>query len=212
MREMGFSDATATAKGSDGGVDVRASNALAQVKWRGGMVGRPELQNLFGARGSDYTKRLLFFAASDYSQHALDYAEVEGIALFVYEPHGTAIARNSHAATLASSSSGVSITSWATAHPKRGASVQQGFWSRTAWPFLKVHWRIVGAILLTLAIPGGIVAVVNPNEATGETRLGNLGMLFLVIALAVLFWRLYLTDRARKQQNQPPQQGDAQPG
>ncbi|WP_411157656.1 restriction endonuclease [Nocardia puris] len=47
MREMGFADAAVTAGGADGGVDVRASRAIAQVKWRGGMVSRPEVQKLF---------------------------------------------------------------------------------------------------------------------------------------------------------------------
>ncbi len=40
MRELGFSDATCTGPGADGGVDVRATGALAQVKWKRGMAGR----------------------------------------------------------------------------------------------------------------------------------------------------------------------------
>ncbi|WP_305780318.1 restriction endonuclease [Nocardia nova] len=199
MREMGFSDALVTGNGSDGGIDVRASHAVAQVKWRGGMVGRPELQNLFGARGSDYTKKHLFFAASDYSQHALDYAEGEGIALFVYEPHGSVIAKNSHAAALTAAGHGtVGRASWAPARASNSVT-GTGFWSRTVWPFLKVHWRIVGAVVLTIAIPGGVGSVINPDEAAGQTRASSLVVLIFIIALAVLFWRLYFTERARRQ-------------
>ncbi len=97
MRKLGFTDARVTAGGADGGIDVRSSAALAQVKWRGGMVGRPELQALFGARGSDFSKQLLFFAASGYSQHAVEYADHSQIALFVYEPTGTLVPKNQHA-------------------------------------------------------------------------------------------------------------------
>lgn len=100
MRELGFADAQVTAGGADCGIDVHSSTALAQVKWRGGMAGRPELQALFGARGSDFSKQLLFFAASDYSQHAVEYAEHYRIALFVYDPTGTLAPKNQHAALL----------------------------------------------------------------------------------------------------------------
>ncbi|WP_083885590.1 restriction endonuclease [Nocardia thailandica] len=73
-------------RGADGGIDVRSSVALAQVKWRGGAVSRPDVQQLFGAHGSDFGKALLFFAASDYSQPAVEYADRHSIALFVYHP------------------------------------------------------------------------------------------------------------------------------
>ncbi|MEU4060300.1 restriction endonuclease [Rhodococcus qingshengii] len=94
MRELGFADARVTAAGPDGGIDVSSSRALAQVKWRGGMVGRQDLQALYGARGQDVSKRLLFFAASGYSKPAIDYADRNQIALFIYEPMGTLVARN----------------------------------------------------------------------------------------------------------------------
>ncbi|MBF6359844.1 restriction endonuclease [Nocardia farcinica] len=74
MRSLGFSDARVTASGADGGIDVRASGADAQVKWRAGQVGRPELQRLFGARGKRFELQLFFFAASPYSTHAVSYA------------------------------------------------------------------------------------------------------------------------------------------
>ena len=96
MREWGFTDAVATTGGADGGIDVRSSRALAQVKWRGGLAGRPDLQKLYGARGADTSKALLFFAASGYSKAALDYAKDVGMSLYIYDPVGTVTAVNDH--------------------------------------------------------------------------------------------------------------------
>ncbi|MBM4569168.1 hypothetical protein GS489_01275 [Rhodococcus hoagii] len=197
MRELGFSDALVTVGGADGGIDVRASGALAQVKWRGGMVGRPELQNLFGARGNDFSKSLLFFAASDYSQHAVEYADSMSIALFVYNPDGTLVARNRHAQGLQSNPASPSMFGqFTTPFPTPSAPpAKSGFWAQKAWPFLKVHWRIVGAIFFTLGSMGGVGAVLNPDETMGETRLGNFGLLVMCIVCAVVFWLLYFGHR-----------------
>ncbi|WP_084476151.1 restriction endonuclease [Nocardia ignorata] len=63
-----------TANGADGSIDVLSSSALAQVKWRGGAVSRPDVQQFFGTRGNDCGKALLYFAASDYSQPAVGIA------------------------------------------------------------------------------------------------------------------------------------------
>lgn len=88
MRDWGFTDAAATTGGADGGVDVRSSRALAQVKWRGGVVGRPDIQRLYGAREGDGSKALFFFSASGYSKEAVDYAERTGVGLYLYDPLG----------------------------------------------------------------------------------------------------------------------------
>ncbi|MGY0502192.1 HipA domain-containing protein [Nocardia sp. FBN12] len=127
MQELGFVDAEVTAAGADGGVDIRATTALAQVKWRGAAVSRNEVQKLFGARGSAFYKRLLFFAASEYSMHAIAYADEHRIALFIYEPNGALVPRNHTAAELTSarrslttnprSASGISTACNAAAHP-----------------------------------------------------------------------------------------------
>lgn len=90
MRGWGFVDAKATTGGPDGGIDVRSSQALAQVKWRGGVAGRPDIQKLYGARGGDAEKALFFFSASGYSRAAVDYARENGIGLYVYDPLGHA--------------------------------------------------------------------------------------------------------------------------
>jgi hypothetical protein len=84
MRDMGFADATVTESGPDGGIDVRARGAVAQVKWTHAKIGRPELQRLYGARGRDHSKDMLFFSESHYTPKALDYANEVGIALFLY--------------------------------------------------------------------------------------------------------------------------------
>ena len=99
MRNLGFSDAEPTPVGPDGGIDVRASAAIAQVKWQGARVGRPHLQQLVGARGRDHHLALLFFSASGYSVAAVDYAGEMDIALFIYNPTGdvTALSTAAHA-------------------------------------------------------------------------------------------------------------------
>ena len=74
MRSWGYTDAQATTGGSDGGIDVRGRRVLAQVKWRGGVAGRPDLLRLVGARGNDRDKQLMLFAASGYSKQAVAYA------------------------------------------------------------------------------------------------------------------------------------------
>lgn len=93
MRYFGFRDAVAKPGGSDGGVDVRAKDALGQVKYQATLVGRPELQRLFGARGGG-RQQLLFFTGSDYASTAVAYADEHDIALFVYGLDGSLTAIN----------------------------------------------------------------------------------------------------------------------
>ncbi|WP_064444444.1 restriction endonuclease [Rhodococcus sp. YH3-3] len=100
MKSWGFTDAVATTGGADGGIDVRSSSALAQVKWKGGAAGRPEMQQLYGARGTDTKKALFFFAASSYSKAAVAYADEVGIGLFTYDPLGEVTAVNAQAAAV----------------------------------------------------------------------------------------------------------------
>jgi len=88
MRAMGFTDAQVTGPGADGGIDVWSRKAVAQVKWRSAQTGRPELQQLYGARGGNHDQRLLFFTASGYSQAAIEYAKSVKMALFIYDPLG----------------------------------------------------------------------------------------------------------------------------
>ncbi|MFI8976885.1 restriction endonuclease [Nocardia asteroides] len=90
LRRMGFRDAATTPVGPDGGIDVVSSGALAQVKWQGARVGRPDVQRLYGARGRNHHKRLFFFAASGYTEAAIGYANEQDIALYTFDPTGAA--------------------------------------------------------------------------------------------------------------------------
>lgn len=100
MTLLGFPDARVTEAGADGGIDVISKRALAQVKWQGGMAGRPDLQRLYGARGIDHVKAMLFFTASGYSRSAVEYADTVNMALFVYDPTGELEAVNTAATAL----------------------------------------------------------------------------------------------------------------
>ncbi|MFI8696761.1 restriction endonuclease [Dietzia maris] len=93
MCSWGYLDAVAGTGGADGGIDVRSTRALAQVKWKGGVTGRPDCQKLVGARGTG-TEQLFFFSASGYSAQAIEYADQVGMALFTYDPVGAAEAVN----------------------------------------------------------------------------------------------------------------------
>lgn len=101
MREMGFPDAGVTRRGADGGIDVVARRAVAQVKWMHSKVGRPDLQRLYGARGAEHSKDMLFFAElispSPYTQDAVEYADEHGIGLFAYTSDGNLFPLNQHA-------------------------------------------------------------------------------------------------------------------
>lgn len=94
MRNWGYLDAVASPVGADGGIDVHSRHAIAQVKWKGAVVGRPDCQRLVGARGTDTSKALLFFAASGYSKGAIEYADQVGMSLFTYDPTGRVHAVN----------------------------------------------------------------------------------------------------------------------
>ncbi len=96
MRSWGFVDAVATTGGADGGLDVRSARALAQVKWRSGKTGRPEVQQLYGARAAG-NHQLFFFSKSGYTNEARAYAESVGVALFVIDAAGGVVAANRHA-------------------------------------------------------------------------------------------------------------------
>lgn len=103
MRKLGFEDATATGAGADAGIDVASDTALAQVKWKNAMVGRPEVQRLFGARAMDFKKQLVFYSTSGYSKHALEFADENRIALFTLETFGDPQAVNKMASELVTS-------------------------------------------------------------------------------------------------------------
>ncbi|MFD6057784.1 restriction endonuclease [Rhodococcus wratislaviensis] len=98
---FGFPDAQLVSGGPDGGVDVRSRQALAQVKRKTATTGRPDLQRLYGARGADLSKQLLFFSLAGYSRQAITYANEHGICLFQYDNYGNVSPANPSARRLA---------------------------------------------------------------------------------------------------------------
>lgn len=81
MRYLGYDDAAITGGAADGGLDVVATGAVAQVKWQGAAVGRPAVQRLVGAAPVG-TRAVLFFSWSGYSKGAIEYANERDVALF----------------------------------------------------------------------------------------------------------------------------------
>jgi hypothetical protein len=98
MRLLGFRNARLTRAGADGGIDVVASKAVAQVKAHRQPVGRPDVQRLKGAAHD--VRHAVFFSLAGYTPRALDYAETAGVALFVIDRSLTARPVNSHARRL----------------------------------------------------------------------------------------------------------------
>lgn len=101
MRDhLGFKDARVTTASGDGGVDVVAKQAVAQVKHWGSQVGRPAIQQLYGARGIDHSKKMIFFCSGGYSRQAVAYANEVGVALFTFDAAGSFGAVNKSAQDL----------------------------------------------------------------------------------------------------------------
>jgi TPR repeat protein len=87
MVYWGYHDAKATPVGPDGGLDVIASRALAQVKYRNVKTSRTEINEFHGsAEGSG--KDELYFSLSGYTDKALERAEEKSIALFIFNDQG----------------------------------------------------------------------------------------------------------------------------
>lgn len=80
MRSIGFAEAQVTGSGADGGIDVIAHDAIAQVKHYGQPIGVGPLRELRGV--ADAHHHLLFYASGGYTASALKFADERGIALF----------------------------------------------------------------------------------------------------------------------------------
>lgn len=140
---------------ADGGVDIRTTRALAQVKYQAFNVGRPELQKLFGARGHASEKQLIFFTGSDYASTAVAYGNEHDIALFRYDVDGSMMAINASARRLIDSITAGSRANPVPLWPRASLSHQRigatsGNNGRRFW---KPHWRlVVGLLFLYLPI------------------------------------------------------------
>ena len=85
MKYWGVLDAEATTASGDGGIDVISSRFAAQVKfYANSKVGRPELQNLYGAAQGLNLGSLFFAYSSGYSDLALAWAEQVGVGCFEF--------------------------------------------------------------------------------------------------------------------------------
>lgn len=101
-RSLGFGDADVTGMGADGGVDVRGSGVIAQVKHYAKPVGIAEVQRLRGTLlGDDIA---IFYATTGFTRQAVQFAEQVGMPLFSFGPSGKALAENAAAMQLQANS------------------------------------------------------------------------------------------------------------
>ncbi|HTW21367.1 MAG TPA: restriction endonuclease [Mycobacteriales bacterium] len=96
MRSLGFAGAEVTPAGRDGGVDVRARGALAQVKLEGVKTDAPRVQALLGIAQYNHAQAL-FFSLAGYTTAAVAWAEQTRMALFEFDYVGGVVARSSEA-------------------------------------------------------------------------------------------------------------------
>lgn len=108
MRYLGYTDAAVTPPGPDGGLDVVAEHAIAQVKAEGHLTGSAVVRQLAGLTvgGSHRGKATVFFSTFGYSRDAVATAEEIGVALFRFGEDGEAVAESSAAARLLEAAAG----------------------------------------------------------------------------------------------------------
>lgn len=90
MRGNGDYDAEVRSGTNDGGIDVESGRTVAQVKRQTAVVGRPVVQQLYGA-AQDAGKAAEIYTTSGYTREAIAFARRTGVRLFVVdEQHGNA--------------------------------------------------------------------------------------------------------------------------
>lgn len=82
---LGYSDATKTRKTKDGGVDIRSTEIVAQVKFQELPVGVKPIRELFGVASSE-GKAALFFCYTGYSREAVAEAKKFKVQLWIVRP------------------------------------------------------------------------------------------------------------------------------
>ncbi|WAC50470.1 restriction endonuclease [Frigoribacterium sp. SL97] len=108
MQALGFTDARRAPNGPDGGVDVVAATAAAQVKHLSVPVGAPLVQQLRGA--AHRLEHAIFYSKSGYTAAAVRFAREHRVALFAYDDAGDVTAMNAIAVGL---EAGAAPTDWA---------------------------------------------------------------------------------------------------
>ena len=121
MRHLGFPSAKVTRSGADGGIDVEAAGAYAQVKARTGATSRPEVQQLVGAVGRGTSAQLFFFSFGGYTSDAVAFAEANDICAYTFHLDGDVEPETSAAKTALASASGWSGPTDDIASSKPGA-------------------------------------------------------------------------------------------
>lgn len=157
IRVMGHPDARVTPSGADGGIDVLAGRAAAQVKFQvGTKTSRPQIQQLAGAAGREGVD-LFYFSLAGYTAEALNWATQAGIATFQLEVTGDITPLNEPARTAIRMLSG--RPAWASNHvvgtttshgiDRSRKPSKPGVWRRTSvWfgrLFRTVAWEAKGA-------------------------------------------------------------------
>ena len=118
MRYWGFADARLTPDGADGGLDVIASDAVAQVKDQATPVGRPVIQQLVGAAEG---RRAIFFARQGYTSEAEEWATRNMVALFRFDLQGLPETVNEPARRLQANAPRIDGVQYAGVLPEVGA-------------------------------------------------------------------------------------------
>lgn len=94
LRHWGFRDVEAfPGGGPDGGVDLRGSGIVGQVKATRTPVGRPVVQQIFGIAAAEGATAVVF-SLSGYSSEAVGWADRTGVMLFVFDLQGRPSAAN----------------------------------------------------------------------------------------------------------------------
>ncbi|WP_159106980.1 restriction endonuclease [Streptomyces coelicoflavus] len=86
MLGLGFTDARVTGASADGGIDVIARDAVAQVKHYSQPIGVGPVRELRGV--ADAHQHLLFYASGGYTAAARQFADDRGVALFSLQETG----------------------------------------------------------------------------------------------------------------------------
>lgn len=94
--KAGYKDATVTAVGPDGGVDIRSIGLIAQVKMQAVPVGAPAVQALAGIAAAEEVSAV-FFSASGFTPPAIAFAERAGVGLATFDRYGVVTPLNSAA-------------------------------------------------------------------------------------------------------------------
>lgn len=195
MRDWGFFDAKVTQGGADGGIDVKASSALAQVKWKRAATGRPAVQSLVGARMGDQHRSLFFFSLGGFTRQAVEYARKMDVALFGFDSFG-------RVTPMSPAARRVVDENWVAANYRAASRWQFGC---AGFAFL-VAIAIFAALLIAIrAQPESAASIVEDNGS----GVAVWTLLFLLVGLfklskGLLIWR---RGRQRAARLVPPSEG-----